>query len=103
MSIIDWLLSVQVLGFGIKDLLNLGMVGSGIFFLSWILQAYETKKAGKSIVSLRFWILRIIGLALVLVYSAQIHNLLFILTNFVGILLSLYNVLLLLKIRKGEK
>ena len=83
--------NTQILGFGIKDLVNIGTLGSGIFFISWILQSYESKKNGKSTVSARFWILRLFGLALVLIYSIQIHNLLFILTNAVGMLMSAYN------------
>jgi lipid-A-disaccharide synthase-like uncharacterized protein len=103
MTLIDRILAIHMLGFGIKDLLNLGTVGSGFFFLSWLLQAYETKKSGHSVVSIRFWMLRLLGLALVLTYTIQIHNLLFILTNSLAILLTFYNISVTIKTSKGER
>ena len=39
----------------------LGMIGGGLFFASWLLQAWETKQAGKAIVSFNFILLRLIS------------------------------------------
>jgi lipid-A-disaccharide synthase-like uncharacterized protein len=95
--LLEVITSVSVFGFKITDLFNIGTFGSFIFFISWLVQTYESKKAEKSIVSTKFWALRIIGLVFVGIYSYQIHNLLFILMNVVGIALSCYNIYLLKK------
>lgn len=88
------LCELTFLGYGIKDLLNLGMLGSFVFFCSWIVQAYESKRAARSITSSRFWALRATGLVILLVWAIQLHNLVLILGNIVGLILTGYNIYL---------
>jgi lipid-A-disaccharide synthase-like uncharacterized protein len=92
-----------IFGYTFKDVFNLGMFGSGIFLLSWLLQSWESKKAGKSVVGIRFWLLRIFGLICVFIYGLQIHNLVFILTNWVGIILASYNIYLVIRNARNNK
>ena len=53
----------------------LGLIGGGLFFFSWILQAWETKKAGESIVSFNFFLLRLIASSLLLLEAVRVKSL----------------------------
>lgn len=88
---------VELFGFGWSDLFNLGMLGSGMFLFSWLYQAGVSKRTGKSIVTIWFWLFRLAGLSLMLIYGISIRNLVLILTNFVGLLLTSYNIYLFKK------
>ena len=89
----------MLFGYGLNDLMNLGTLGSIFFLLSWILQGYESKKAGKSIVGLKFWLLRLTGTILILIYTIQLRILIFILVDIATLLIVVYNIYLILKIK----
>jgi len=76
----------------LEKLFNLGTLGAGIFFFSWIYQAWETKQKGKSIVSANFWILRLLGVIILVVYSFQIDSLIFAITYIITGLITIYNI-----------
>lgn len=86
-----------IFGFGLGDLLNLGTLGSIFFLLSWILQVYESRKIGKSVVGLKFWLLRLVGTVFVLIYTIQIRVLIFILVDIATLMLIIYNIILISK------
>jgi lipid-A-disaccharide synthase-like uncharacterized protein len=45
-----------------------GLLGSLMFGLRWLVQAWASKKAGRSIVPLSFWIISVIGSSMTLAY-----------------------------------
>lgn len=71
-----------------------GLTGGALFLLSWVLQAWESKRVGRPIVSLRFFLIRAAGCILLISESIRIESLsLFILAS--GTLaLNAYNVYL---------
>ena len=76
----------------LSDLFNLGTIGAGIFFFSWLYQAWETKRQGQSVVSATFWILRLIGVLILVVYSIQINSLIFAATYLITGIVTIYNI-----------
>lgn len=42
----------------------LGLIGGVLFFGSWLLQAWESRRAGQSVVSTRFFVIRSLASAL---------------------------------------
>lgn len=93
---------LEIFGFGLKDLLNLGFLGGIVFFLSWILQSIQSRRAGRSVVSIQFWIMRFTGMCLLLIYSINRRDLVYIMANSVGIMLTIYNMYLTWRRRDGE-
>jgi len=75
-----------------------GILGGGVFFTSWIYQAYISKREGKSVVDVWFWIMRITGLVMITVHAIVIKDLVFIILNSLGCMLASYN--LFLNVRK---
>lgn len=69
----------------------LGIVGGVVFFGSWILQAYETRQAGKAVVSWRFFAMRITGSSLLLVESIRVGSPGLILVNLGTLCMMTYN------------
>lgn len=69
----------------------LGMIGGGLFFASWLLQAWETKKAGEAIVSFNFFLLRFIASSLLLLEAIRVRSASLIFVMGGTILLILYN------------
>lgn len=45
-----------------------GYIGTSLFSLRWLVQAYATKKANKSVVPVSFWWISFIGSALTFLY-----------------------------------
>lgn len=43
---------------------SIGLIGGALFFGSWMLQSWESRRAGKSIVSTRFFVIRSLASAL---------------------------------------
>ncbi|MFH0936109.1 MAG: lipid-A-disaccharide synthase N-terminal domain-containing protein [Candidatus Woesearchaeota archaeon] len=70
----------------------IGWIGGVLFFLSWAIQNYETKKHKKVTFTAKFFWLRIIG-SLLLTYEAiRIQSLIFTLVNFLTALMQFYNI-----------
>lgn len=69
----------------------LGMIGGGLFFASWLLQAWETKKAGEAIVSFNFFLLRFIASSLLLLEAIRVRSASLIFVMGGTMLLILYN------------
>ncbi|MCP4402232.1 MAG: hypothetical protein GY801_33630 [bacterium] len=69
----------------------LGMIGGGLFFTSWLLQAWETKKAGESVVSFNFFLLRFIASSLLLLEAIRVRSVSLIFVMGGTILLIVYN------------
>jgi lipid-A-disaccharide synthase-like uncharacterized protein len=79
----------------------IGVVGALMFAARWFVQAWASKKAGKSVVPLTFWAMSIGGSALTLAYFVFGKNdAVGIIQNISPFFLALYNVRLELKRRR---
>ena len=81
----------------------LGIIGGALFFSSWILQAWETKKAGKSIVSYKFFSIRLIASIILFGESIRVSSIGLTLVNGGTILMVLYNIAIISKSTKFLK
>ncbi|HMB01535.1 MAG TPA: hypothetical protein VKS21_11165 [Spirochaetota bacterium] len=63
----------------IKNLLQpeeiIGISGGILFFISWIVQAAESRRAGKPVVSFRFFLIRMIACIILLAESIRVASL----------------------------
>jgi lipid-A-disaccharide synthase-like uncharacterized protein len=74
----------------------MGLIGGALFFGSWLLQAYESRKLGRPTVSTRFFAIRAAASALLAVEGLRTGSLsVFVVMAATGILM-LYNFLLAL-------
>lgn len=77
--------------------IGFGTIGSGFYFLSWILQSYESRKKGKSIVTSKFWLMRVVAtLFLIMHYVIRVDHVSFFLMV-ATLSLTMYNLVLCLK------
>ena len=67
------------------------LIAGGIFFLSWLWQAYITKQAGRSVVDPIFWVARSIGLTVLLFHNYLRDDAGMMILTTAGISLALYN------------
>jgi len=52
----------------------IGMLGSILFLASWIVQAWETRQSGQSVVTFRFFAIRLVASALLLVEAWRVQS-----------------------------
>ena len=81
----------------------LGYLGGALFFGSWVLQVYETRKSGKVTVSLHFFIIRVLASFLLFVESVRVESLSLGLVNGLTCLLMLYNILVYSRQMRNQK
>ena len=74
-----------------------GMLGGAIFFGSWVLQAWESRRNGAPVVSVRFFFLRSLASALLTFEGIRSGSLSITLLMFATLLLMLYNIYLIYK------
>ncbi|WP_085905281.1 lipid-A-disaccharide synthase N-terminal domain-containing protein [Kiloniella majae] len=70
----------------------IGLIGGGIFFCSWILQAWESRKAGKPTVSKLFFILRSAASLLMAFEAFRVGSVSIFIVMIATLILMLYNV-----------
>jgi lipid-A-disaccharide synthase-like uncharacterized protein len=78
----------------------IGIIGGGVFFLSWLIQSYETKKSNKVIFSKKFFITRIIASLILLTEAVRVQSAGFFLLYIATIAMMGYN---LIKIKGKTK
>ena len=71
----------------------IGIIGGVIFFLSWIVQAYETKKHNKSTFTKKFFIIRIVASIILLFEAIRVNSPGFMLLYAMAILMMVYNII----------
>lgn len=69
-----------------------GIVGGVLFFGSWLLQAWETKRQGQSVVTLRFFALRSLASIMLMLEGIRTGSISVTLVMFATFLLMLYNI-----------
>jgi lipid-A-disaccharide synthase-like uncharacterized protein len=81
----------------------IGVVGALMFAARWFVQAWASKKAGRSVVPMTFWFMSVTGSTLTLAYFVFGKNdAVGILQNISPFFLALYNIWLELKQRKMD-
>lgn len=78
----------------------LGLIGGGLFFSSWILQSWETKKAGEAIVSFNFFLLRFIASSLLFLEAMRVKSPVLSLVQLGTLVLIVYNMYMIQHKRK---
>jgi len=71
----------------------IGIIGGAIFFLSWLVQAYETKRHNKSTFTKKFFVIRIMASIILLYEAFRVNSPGFILLYIAGILMMVYNII----------
>jgi lipid-A-disaccharide synthase-like uncharacterized protein len=71
----------------------LGYLGGALYLGSWLLQAYETKKADRVTVSARFFAIRSLGALFLVVECIRVASLSLLLVNGLTCVLMSYNLL----------
>jgi len=69
----------------------IGIIGGVIFFSSWLVQVYETKKANKSIFSKKFFLIRIIASIILLIEAIRVNSPGFFILYVATIMMMIYN------------
>lgn len=77
--------------FGILRDEFIGLIGGAIFLGSWMLQAWETRKAGRPVVSARFFTLRSIASAMLAIEGLRAGSLSIFAVMAATLVLMLYN------------
>jgi lipid-A-disaccharide synthase-like uncharacterized protein len=74
-----------------------GLFGGVLFFGSWLLQAWESRRAGRSVVSTRFFVIRALASALLALEGLRTGSFSVFAVMAATLLLMLYNLRLSLK------
>ncbi len=77
-----------------------GLIGGAIFFGSWMLQAWETRRAGKPVVSARFFALRSAASALMAAEALRVGSISIFAVMAATLVLMLYNLYSALRAEK---
>lgn len=95
---------IELLQTGLQRLADeiYGAIGGALFLGSWILQAWESKRARISVVSMRFFVIRALGCVLLAIESIRIDSFSLFLVTGGTFLLVLYNISLLRKNRNSN-
>lgn len=78
-----------------------GVVGGFLFFFSWVLQSWESKRAQQPVVSARFFLVRISGCALLAVEALRIDSASLLLLSVGTAAMNAYNIWLVAKRRRA--
>lgn len=71
-----------------------GFFAQFIFFLRFAVQWWYSEKAKKSVVPLSFWYLSIVGSIMILIYSIQREDVVFITAQFLALFIYIRNIVL---------
>ncbi len=69
----------------------IGLIGSVLFLVSWIVQAWETRQAGQPVVTFRFFAIRLAASTLLLVEAWRVQSYGFLCLVVGSIILIVYN------------
>jgi lipid-A-disaccharide synthase-like uncharacterized protein len=71
-----------------------GLAGGALFLLSWALQAWESRRIGRPIVTLKFFLIRSVGCVLLIIESVSIESLSLFIIAAGTLALNFYNIYL---------
>jgi lipid-A-disaccharide synthase-like uncharacterized protein len=80
----------------------IGLIGGVLFFGSWMLQAWESRRAGRSIVSPRFFVIRALASALLTFEGIRTGSFSVFAVMAATLILMLYNLHLSLKNKNAD-
>ncbi|MXU65132.1 hypothetical protein [Oceanomicrobium pacificus] len=69
-----------------------GLTGGALFLFSWLLQAWESKRAGSPTVSVRFFVIRALASALLAVEAAFLGSVSLLFVMLLTLAMMLYNI-----------
>ncbi|WP_419904826.1 hypothetical protein [Kiloniella sp.] len=96
MALLEWFLETSQ-----NELV--GLIGGAIFFGSWMLQAWETRLAGKPTVSARFFVLRSIASLLMALEGLRAGSISIFIVMAATLVLMLYNLKSAIKVEARER
>ena len=74
-----------------------GLLGQVVFFARMVLQWIHSEKQGKSIITLHFWTVSIVGTVIILIYSIHRKDLVFIIGQLLALFIYWRNIVLIRK------
>jgi len=74
-----------------------GGFGQVVFFCRFLLQWIVSEKQGRSVVPMPFWILSLVGSAIILIYAIHLKNVVFIAGQSIGSFIYIRNLMLIRK------
>ena len=74
-----------------------GLLGQAVFFARMIIQWVYSEKQGKSIITLHFWTVSIVGTVIILIYSIHRKDPVFIIGQFLALFIYWRNIVLIRK------
>ena len=74
-----------------------GGVGQVVFFCRFLIQWIASEKSGRSVVPIPFWILSLVGSAIILIYAIHLKNVVFIAGQSIGSFIYIRNLMLIRK------
>ena len=72
-----------------------GLLGQAVFFARMVLQWVHSEKQGKSIITLHFWTVSIVGTVIILIYSIHQKDPVFIVGQFLALFIYWRNIVLI--------
>ncbi|MEM7722360.1 MAG: hypothetical protein AAF376_08300 [Pseudomonadota bacterium] len=79
-----------------------GVIGSALFFGSWILQAIESRRVGRAVVSIRFFTIRAVASLLLGIEGVRLGSISLSVVMAATGLLMIYNIVLELRADKSD-
>ncbi len=80
-----------------------GLVSQGLFFLSFVVQWYESEKRKTSVIPMEFWYLRILGALMTFIYAVARRDIVFLASTVLQIIIYSRNIhLISLKAPAGK-
>lgn len=96
---------LRIGGLSMTPFKALGILGASLFACRWFVQAYYSRRAGRPVTPLNFWLISILGSALMLIYFcfSPKQDIVGIISNLFPAAVSAYNVFLELRHRARER
>ncbi|ADZ70428.1 lipid-A-disaccharide synthase N-terminal domain-containing protein [Polymorphum gilvum] len=99
-ALLDWLHAVFVEQFNFW--IVLGFIAQAMFMMRFVIQWIASERVGRSIVPVAFWFFSIAGGVLLLIYSIQRQDPVFIAGQALGLLIYFRNVWLIVKEKRRD-
>lgn len=80
-----------------------GLVGQSFFFLRLIIQWVRSEKQKETVIPLSFWWLGIIGAVMLMAYAVIRHDIVFIITSLLQLVLYYRNLIIALRSKKEKE
>ncbi|MGR3659913.1 MAG: hypothetical protein ACU0CA_01820 [Paracoccaceae bacterium] len=96
MALLEWFIGT------VQDEL-IGLIGGALFFGSWLFQSWETRKAGKPVVSARFFMLRVIASLMMAIEGLRVGSISISVVMAATLVLMLFNLRSAMRVEAAER